>query len=139
LAVFEQLPVAHILVGSNQQDLLCMCPSIPPDVWSQLIVPTLPALFADSPWERLSNKAPAAFSMLLHQPAQETLTSVGSPRNLQAKYKTDNISEAVIMPDKPFIVAGLPIAFDLSYGMSLPFLSLSNWWRLEQRNHSAES
>jgi len=43
------------------------------------------------------------------------------------------------MPDKPFIVAELPIAFDLSYGMSLPFLSLSNWWRLEQRNHSTES
>jgi len=60
------LPVAHILVSSYKQHLLCMCPSIPSDVWPQLIVPALSALLANPPRERLGNQAPTAFSVLLY-------------------------------------------------------------------------
>jgi len=61
--------VAQPGVSRCQQSFLLIRPRIPSNVRPQLIVPPLPALFADAPRERLGNGAPAALSMLLHKPA----------------------------------------------------------------------
>ena len=58
-------------VPANPGTCLVFSPRIFLDVRAELVVPPLPALLADAPWEVLSDGAPAALPMLINQPAAE--------------------------------------------------------------------
>ncbi len=79
----------HITTTVKLTDLYLMCcdydallfhaPSIPVDLGVELVVPSLPTLLANAPWEEGRDQAPLPFTIFLHQPAQHHLESADLP------------------------------------------------------------
>ena len=61
--------VAQTLVRIDEQLLLCIRPGVTLDVWPQLVVPPLTALFANASWEAACYHAPLALPKVPHQAA----------------------------------------------------------------------
>lgn len=62
----EGIPVSHTFVCYHKHLLLRMGPCIPPDIRAQLIMPSFPALLANSSREPSCDLAPATFPKLMH-------------------------------------------------------------------------
>mmetsp|Transcript_11445 Transcript_11445/g.41880 ORF Transcript_11445/g.41880 Transcript_11445/m.41880 type:complete len:225 (+) Transcript_11445:3519-4193(+) len=54
-------------VGFDQDTVFLLCPRVPPDVWIEVIVPTLSALLANSPRQVLSDHRPLLRAVLLDE------------------------------------------------------------------------
>ena len=72
--IAEAALIAQPQVAADEDNFLIVRPGLPLDVGAQLVVPPLPALLADSAWERLCDHAPLTLALRFYQPAAQTCT-----------------------------------------------------------------